>query len=169
LRDVVAPGDRWLRSFTLMRWQADGFVFPAGPAGDVLRWRGENVATAEIAAALALCPGVAAAIVYGVMVPGREGRAPMAALVPDQSFDLATLHARLARDLPAYARPLVLRVLPAQAPISGRRRALLAREGFDPAANSDPLYVDDGSGFVPLDRARHARLVAGPGGMETGK
>lgn len=166
LGEVCAAGDRWLRSFTLMRREADGFVFATGPVGEVLRWQGEDVATAEIAAALALCPGVAAAIVYGVPVPHREGQAPMAALAPGRDFDLAALHARLAHDLPPYARPLFLRLLPA-AVASGRRRDSLAGEGFDPAIVSEPLYVNDSAGFVPLDRARHARLLAGAGGAET--
>lgn len=44
------------------------------------RWKGENVATTEVAQVVCRFPGVADVNVYGVVVPGSEGRAGMAAI-----------------------------------------------------------------------------------------
>ena len=75
LDDVFAPGDRWFRSGDLMRQDAAGFVFFVDRLGDTFRWKGENVSTSEVAAVVRRCPGVSDAVVYGVRVPGQEGRA----------------------------------------------------------------------------------------------
>ncbi|HVV92456.1 MAG TPA: long-chain-acyl-CoA synthetase [Hyphomicrobiales bacterium] len=165
LRDVFAPGDAWFRTGDLMRRDEAGFFYFADRIGDTFRWKGENVATAEVAAAIAACPGIAEAVVYGVAVPGADGRAGMAAIVPGDGFDLATLRARLAGRLPAYARPVFLRLcreIPRTETFKPKKQAL-AKEGFDPAAVADPLHVDDpvAGAYVPLDAVRFAAIATG--------
>ncbi|HTW74545.1 MAG TPA: long-chain-acyl-CoA synthetase [Steroidobacteraceae bacterium] len=165
LRDVFASGDRWYRSGDLMRQDAQGFFYFVERLGDTFRWKGENVSTTEVATVLMACPGVREAAVYGVAVPGAEGRAGMAALVVEPSFDPAAFRAEIARALPEYARPLFLRLVPALA-LTGTfklsKQQLLA-EAYDPAIVSDPLYFDDRArgAFVRLDAALHRRLQLG--------
>jgi fatty-acyl-CoA synthase len=165
LRDVFKPGDLWFRTGDLMRKDAAGFFYFVDRAGDTFRWKGENVSTREVADLLAQAPGVREAAVYGVAVPGTEGRAGMAALVEDEGFDLAALGAVLAERLPAYARPLFLRLtdaLPTTETFKIKTRALAA-EGFDPAGTADRLYwLDPADGaYRPLDAAAFARIVSG--------
>jgi fatty-acyl-CoA synthase len=165
LRDAFAPGDAWYRTGDLMRQDEQGFFYFVDRVGDTFRWKGENVSTTEVAAVIAGCPGVADAAVYGVSVPGADGRAGMAALVAGEGFDLAELRRALVERLPAYARPLFLRIVTGLE-LTGTfklRKQELALEGYDPVRVRDALYVDDPARavYVPLDSQMHARLLAG--------
>ncbi|HWC64012.1 MAG TPA: long-chain-acyl-CoA synthetase, partial [Rhizomicrobium sp.] len=113
LRHVFAPGDAWFRTGDLMRQDEQGFYYFVDRLGDTFRWKGENVATAEVSAALTAYPGILAASVYGVALPGADGKAGMAALETNGDFDRRGLPAWLAGRLPSYARPLFLRLVPA--------------------------------------------------------
>jgi fatty-acyl-CoA synthase len=164
LRNVFKKGDAYFRTGDLMRMDADDYFYFVDRIGDTFRWKGENVSTSEVAEVLSVCPGVREANVYGVAVPGQDGRAGMAALVVDEGFDASLFAERAARDLPAYARPVFLRLLP-QIEITGtfkHRKVELVKDGFDPAVVSDPLYFLDGErGYLPLDAALYDRIVSG--------
>jgi fatty-acyl-CoA synthase len=164
LRDVFEVGDTWYRTSDLMRRDSSGYFYFVDRLGDTFRWKGENVSTTEVAATILACPGVIEAAVYGVPVPGAEGRAGMAAIVAASSFDLAILWRHLSECLPDYARPLFLRVcreIAATETLKPKKQDL-AREGFDPAL-SDPLYFNDRRGgvFVALAPTLHRRIVGG--------
>ncbi|MDP6184133.1 MAG: long-chain-acyl-CoA synthetase, partial [Gammaproteobacteria bacterium] len=110
LRDVFEKGDRWFRTGDLMRKDENGHFYFVDRVGDTFRWKGENVSTAEVAVAMTAFPGILEANVYGVQVPGSDGRAGMAAIVCDGPIELGDLHEHLVKQLPEYARPLFLRV-----------------------------------------------------------
>src|SRR5579871_1389392 len=159
VRDAFAPGDAWFRSGDLLRRDAEGYYYFVDRLGDTFRWKSENVATQEVADVLAGAPGITEANVYGVAVPGEDGRAGMAAVVPAASvpFDGAALWAHCERHLPAYARPAFVRLVP-EMDVTGtlkQRKAALAAEGYDPAAVGDPLFVraDAARAYVPLTPA----------------
>src|SRR4029077_18539751 len=165
LRHVFEDGDAWYRTGDLMRRDAAGFYYFVDRIGDTFRWKGENVATSEVAAALTAFPGIIEATVYGVAVPGTEGAAGMAALVVEGPWDLAELRKHLARALPTYARPLFLRIQDRIAVTATfkHQKIDLVREGFDPAASGDAAYFDDPSqqAYVRLDDALFERIKAG--------
>ncbi|HEX4176929.1 MAG TPA: long-chain-acyl-CoA synthetase, partial [Rhizomicrobium sp.] len=155
LRDVFRRGDIWFRTGDLMRRDEHGYFYFVDRIGDTFRWKGENVSTGEVGEALAAATGIREANVYGVSVPGMEGRAGMAALVVDGDFNLDALPVWLKGRLAAYARPVFLR-LSAQLDVTGtfkQRKVDLVREGFDPAGIADPLYVFD------ADSGRYERLT----------
>jgi fatty-acyl-CoA synthase len=165
LRNVFEQGDAWFRTGDLLRHDAEGYYYFVDRIGDTFRWKGENVATSEVAEVLSIHPGVREANVYGVNVPGADGRAGMAALVVDEGIDLEALHAHLARQLPVYARPLFLR-LRTELEITGtfkHRKVELVAEGCDPATVKEPLYFSDPEKgcFVPLSAALYERIQAG--------
>ena len=155
LRDVFARGDAWYRTGDLMRADGSGYFYFVDRIGDTFRWKGENVATSEVAAAFTAFPGIADAVVYGVAVPGTEGAAGMAALVTDGALDLTELREHLARALPVYARPKFLRIQNRVAVTATfkHQKTDLVREGFDPAATAAPIYFDNAARgvFVRLD------------------
>jgi fatty-acyl-CoA synthase len=148
-----------------MRRDAGGFYYFVDRIGDTFRWKGENVATSEVAAALMAFPGISEASVYGVAIPRTEGAAGMATLVGEAKLDFAALRAHLARRLPPYARPLFLRLkgrLEVTATFKPKKTEL-AREGFDLTVVRDPIYFDDpaSKAYVPLDTALYERIDAG--------
>ena len=163
LRDVFEKGDAYVRTGDLMRQDAQGFFYFVDRLGDTFRWKGENVATTEVAAALTAYPGVAAANVYGVAVPGADGKAGMAALEASQDFDIAGLKTHLKARLPDYARPIFVRLVDTLAATETfkQKKGELAADGFDPARVNGPLYADLGDGYVALDEALHARIHSG--------
>ncbi|MGH8259037.1 MAG: long-chain-acyl-CoA synthetase [Steroidobacteraceae bacterium] len=164
LRSVLSAGDAWYRSGDLLRRDRAGYFYFVDRIGATFRWKGENVSTTEVAEVIASCPGVMEAVVYGVQVPGADGRAGMAAIVVDGDFDPAGLRNRLREQLPDYARPLFLRVL-RRIETTGTFKPRVqeyAAAGFDPAVIADPLFVDDRDhgAFIPLDAAAFARIQA---------
>lgn len=165
LRDVFAKGDAWFRTGDLMRLDDKGFFHFVDRIGDTFRWKGENVATSEVNDAVRDFTGVTDATTYGVSIPGADGRAGMSAIVVNEGFDIKTLAAHLSLRLPAYARPVFIRIsheLDATETFK-QKKAELAREGFDPGGIADRLFVlDPKSGaYVALDSEAYAQIVAG--------
>ncbi len=163
LADVFEPGDHWFRTGDLLRRDAAGYYYFVDRIGDSYRWKGENVSATEVTAVLRAYPGVSDAAVYGVRVPGHDGRAGMAALTTASPFDWQVLHAHLAAALPGYARPLFVRLCPALE-LTGTFKlvkAALAQEGF--LASRDPVWLFDrrAGRYVPLDPAMTAAIGAG--------
>ncbi len=165
LRDAFERGDAWFRTGDLMRQDRRGYFYFVDRIGDTFRWKGENVSTAEIADTIGRFPGITHANVYGVAVPGYDGRAGMAALTCAGEIDLAALYVHLARGLPDYAQPLFLRICPeieVTATFKPKKSDLIA-EGFDPARTPDPIYFNDrgGKAFLRLDAGLYARILRG--------
>jgi fatty-acyl-CoA synthase len=165
VRNVFEPGDAWYRTGDLMRKDDEGYFYFVDRIGDTFRWKGQNVATSEVAEAICAFPGVEEANVYGVTVPGADGRAGMAALVARSPLDLAALRAHLAAHLPDYARPRFLRLrreMDLTATFKHTKRDLV-RQGYDPDATDDALYFDDGKrdAFVRLDKPLYDRIQTG--------
>jgi fatty-acyl-CoA synthase len=165
LRNVFEPGDTWFRTGDLMRQDAGGYYYFVDRIGDTFRWKGENVSTTEVAEVMGVFDGIREANVYGVEVPGHEGRAGMAAVVCDDGLDLAALRTYLCANLPGYARPLLLRI---QGEIDKtatfkQRKIHMMKEGFDPAQIGDALYFDDprAGAYVPLDGSLYGQIVSG--------
>jgi fatty-acyl-CoA synthase len=165
LRNVFKDGDSWYRTGDLMRRDEGGFYYFVDRVGETYRWKGENVSTAEVLTALTASRGVLDGVVYGVTVPGADGRAGTAALLVDANFDLAAFRADAAARLPVYARPVFLRLLQSieSTGTFKPRKQDLVQAGFDPARITDPMYFDDprAQAYVPLDAALFAAISAG--------
>jgi fatty-acyl-CoA synthase len=140
-----------------MRKDADGYFYFVDRIGDTFRWKGENVSTTEVEETIGQFPGVEESNVYGVSIPGREGRAGMAVLGVNGSFDLAAFRRHLEASLPDYARPLFLRIRGEMEVTSTfkQKKIDFVAQGFDPTVTADPIYFDDPSAkaFVRMDRA----------------
>lgn len=167
LTDVFKKGDRWFRTGDLMKQDNEGYFYFVDRMGDTFRWKGENVSTSEVEQVLMTAPGVETAIVYGVPVPGQDGKAGMAALVVDGKFDAKTFSDHVENKLPAYAQPVFVRLMKA-VETTGTfkfRKADLVADGFDPEkAGATSLYVRGGkSGYQKLTPAAREAILNGEG------
>ncbi len=165
LRNAFVKGDTWFRSGDLMRRDAEGYFYFIDRIGDTFRWKGENVSTTEVAEMMGAFPGIHEVNVYGVEVPGHEGRAGMAAIVCAGDTDLAALRSYLAAHLPDYARPLFLRIrgeIDVTATFK-QRKIDLVKDGFDPRSIPDAIFFDDPRtrAYVPLDGTLYKEIVSG--------
>jgi len=164
LHDVFEKGDAWFATGDLMKSDADGYFYFVDRIGDTFRWKGENVSTNEVAERLSGAPGVKEADVYGVTVPGAEGRAGMAALVVGPEFDIKAFGERVRAELPSFAQPLFVRILPAIATTGTFkvRKLDLVADGYDPGKIKGPLFFHDPKkGYVKLTKGVFEKLSAG--------
>ena len=156
-------GDAWYRTGDLMRMDAAGFYYFVDRIGDTFRWKGENVATSEVAAAITAFPGIADAVVYGVHVPGTEGRAGMAAhRRRRRTSDLAALRSA---SCAAAAAPMRGRCscassdgIAVTSTFKHRRASLRAKVSIRPRRRRDLFRRSERSKLVPLDAALYERI-----------
>ncbi|HEY6876494.1 MAG TPA: long-chain-acyl-CoA synthetase [Polyangiales bacterium] len=163
--DVFKRGDRYFNSGDILQLHDDKWVSFADRIGDTFRWKGENVSTNEVAEVLNGARGVLETNVYGVAVPGAEGRAGMASISASGDFDIETLGEYVVQKLPAYQRPYFVRLQQVgNMRVTGtfkHQKVAYRDEGFDPTKVQDPLYFLDGDRYVPIDLALYRRLQSG--------
>ncbi|XP_035992232.1 very long-chain acyl-CoA synthetase isoform X2 [Fundulus heteroclitus] len=167
LRNVLKKGDLYFNTGDLMRIDKDNFIYFQDRVGDTFRWKGENVATTEVSDILSMSDCLQEANVYGVQVPGHEGRVGMAAatLKRDAQFDGSKLHDHVVSYLPSYARPRFIR-LQSAVEVTGtfkQMKVKLVEQGFDPEQIQEPLYILDDrvSSYVPLTAEIYSSILSG--------
>ena len=112
LRNVFKSGDHWFNSGDLI--QDIGFKHArfVDRIGDTFRWKGENVATAEVEGVVGDLRCVEICAVYGVRIPNNDGRAGMVTIVkhPAEIFDIDAVAEHLHKELPKFAVPIFIRL-----------------------------------------------------------
>ncbi|NXG74344.1 S27A1 protein, partial [Baryphthengus martii] len=164
--NVLRKGDQAYLSGDVLVMDELGYMYFKDRSGDTFRWRGENVSTTEVEGTLSHILNQTDVAVYGVEIPGVEGKAGMAAVAdPKSKVNPNVLYQELQKVLPPYARPVFLRLLP-QVDTTGTfkiQKTRLQREGFDPHQTSDRLYFLDlklGK-YIPLDEHLYERIASG--------
>lgn len=166
-RDCFEKGDVYLRTGDLLRRDYASYYYFVDRIGDTFRWKGENVSTQEVQELLTSYPGIHMINVFGVQVPGAEGRAGMAVLLmEDQAkFDPVTFYRHTQEHLPVYARPAFVRLVKDMYLTSTfkLRKVELHKAGFDPNAAEGPVYYrDEAKGaYLPLTQEVYERIKAG--------
>ncbi|UYP20053.1 long-chain-acyl-CoA synthetase [Rhodococcus sp. Z13] len=144
VRDAFSDGDVWFDTGDLVRNQGWMHVAFVDRLGDTFRWKGENVATTQVEGVLSTDGQVDEAVVYGVEVPGADGRAGMAAVTLKEGTELdgAALARTLHDGLPDYAVPLFVRVVKEleYTTTFKSRKVDLRKQGFTEVGD-DPVYV----------------------------
>jgi acyl-CoA synthetase (AMP-forming)/AMP-acid ligase II len=175
LRDVFKKGDAWYRSGDVIRIDKENRIYFSDRIGDTFRWKSENVSTAEVGDVLGHHRLVLEANVYGVPVPGHEGRAGCAAilltpgsLLPSGEVKedvLESLATWCTNSLPKYGVPLFLRVVQEVVATGNNKQQKtgLRKEGIDPSlTGSDRVYwLKPGSSmYKPFGRTEWDQLGA---------
>ncbi|XP_048112540.1 long-chain fatty acid transport protein 2 [Alosa pseudoharengus] len=158
LQDVFVKGDLYFNSGDLLKIDHHNFVYFQDRVGDTFRWKGENVATTEVADILSTVDCIDEANVYGVKVPGHEGRIGMAAITLQEGkeFDCVDTCRHVANYLPVYARPRFIRIQSCLE-MTGTfkmKKVKLVEEGFDPGVIQDDLY------FLHLEEKKYVPLTS---------
>ncbi|MXQ97679.1 hypothetical protein E5288_WYG007406 [Bos mutus] len=156
VKNVRRPNDLYYNTGDVLAMDHEGFLYFRDRLGDTFRWKGENVSTREVEGVLSAVDFLQEVNVYGVPVPGCEGKVGMAAvqLVPGQAFDGQRLYQHVRTSLPGYAAPHFIRIQDALE-ITGTFKLVksrLVREGFNVSVVADPLFVLDNQAqaFRPL-------------------
>lgn len=122
VRNAFESGDVYFNTGDLMKTVDVGFAWGqkhyqfVDRIGDTFRWKSENVSTNEIGELINDFDDIIFTNVYGVEIPGADGRAGMAAIVLKEGVDLKALDLQALSDhvvhnLPSYSRPIFIRVL----------------------------------------------------------
>jgi citronellyl-CoA synthetase len=177
VRNAFEEGDAWFNSGDLIREVDVGYSlgYPhyqfVDRVGDTFRWKSENVSTNEVSELINGFPEVKFCNVYGVEIPGADGRAGMVAItLADgvQELDVDGLSRYVTDTLPAYARPVFVRVQP-DIDVTGTFKMVkgdLRKQGYDLDQISDPLLVmkPGESAYVPLDEDFAGQIASGAAG-----
>uniref|UniRef100_A0A3Q4BAL6 long-chain-fatty-acid--CoA ligase n=1 Tax=Mola mola TaxID=94237 RepID=A0A3Q4BAL6_MOLML len=167
LRDVFKAGDIYFNTGDLLLLDNKGFLYFSDRIGDTFRWKGENVSTTEVSEVLGLLDFIQEANVYGVTIPGYEGRVGMAAIVlrRDNQLNGTKLYNHLVKTLPAYTWPWFLRI---QSSLDvtetfKQQKIKLVQEGLTLHVTQDPLYFLDVNqkDYIPLTLSLYNDIVSG--------
>uniref|UniRef100_A0A673WXZ1 Arachidonate--CoA ligase n=1 Tax=Salmo trutta TaxID=8032 RepID=A0A673WXZ1_SALTR len=164
--NVFKKGDSAYLSGDVLIMDQYGYMYFKDRTGDTFRWKGENVSTTEVEGTLSRLLDMKDVVVYGVEVPGAEGKAGMAAVAdPERSTDLEKFGKDLEKALPPYARPVFLRFLN-EVNKTGTykfQKTEMRREGFDPSMTSNKLYFLNPSRgrYVELHQELYSSIISG--------
>jgi citronellyl-CoA synthetase len=144
-RNVFRKGDLWFNTGDMLRNMGFRHAQFADRLGDTFRWKGENVATQEVEKAIDSFRGVSSSAVYGVAMPGSDGKVGMAAIVKDDQtpLDISKLAGHLKTSLPKYAVPLFVRFVPdfEWTATHKIKKTNLKNQGFDLSQIKEGMYV----------------------------
>jgi acyl-CoA synthetase (AMP-forming)/AMP-acid ligase II len=168
LRDVLRNNDCYFNTGDLLQLHEGYWLSFYDRTGDTFRWKSENVSTTEVESILTSYSAILMASVYGVKIPGTEGRAGMAALEldPNLEFDLTDFSTFVVDLLPGYSIPLFLRICDDLELTGGTfriRKMKLKTEGFEPEVIKDLIYFWDSANkkYIPFNKGLHKNLLEG--------
>ncbi len=165
LRNVFKEGDTFFDTGDLVKLHEKDFVSFVDRLGDTFRWKGENVATNEVADILNQFGHIEDSNVYGVTVEGMEGRCGMVALKPLEGgeIDWNEFAKYVIKNLPVYARPYFVRIRAEVDATNSFKQIKIAlqKEGFDPTIIKDPMFFLDPrqETYVPMTAELYEEII----------
>ena len=174
IRNALVEGDSYFNSGDLMKVVDVGFAWGqkhyqfVDRVGDTFRWKSENVSTNEVGELINQHDDIIFTNVYGVEVPGADGRAGMAAIVLREGLDIQDMNinsisSHIRENLPGYARPIFLRLL-SELPTTSTHKLQkndLRDQAFHPEQVADRLFVlkPGEQIYSPLDSDYYSQIM----------
>ncbi|MFT5032295.1 MAG: citronellyl-CoA synthetase [Bacteroidia bacterium] len=176
LSGVRKKDDRWFNTGDVIKQIDVGFAVGLAHyefvdrLGDTFRWRSENVSTNEVGETLNSNVQIEIANVYGVQIPGVEGRAGMAAitLTPGVEFDPKEFSSFVMNEMPAFARPVFVRIqASAETTVTFKLfKANLRKQSYNINEFDDVVYVlkPRSIAYEVLDKEFYQTIIDGQHG-----
>jgi citronellyl-CoA synthetase len=145
-RNPFGRNELWLNTGDMIRYIGYYHAQFVDRLGDTFRWKGENVSTSEVEDVITSFEQVDHSSVYGVQIPGTDGKAGMTSIlatVDHNEFDLNGFYEILEKNLPPYAIPIFLRFLSQLKTTSTFKiqKSDMKKAGFDITKTNNPIYV----------------------------
>lgn len=167
MEDVFKKGDTYFISGDVFKLHEKNYVSFVDRLGDTFKWKGEVVATNEVADIINRFGKIEDCNVYGVEVEKSEGRCGMASLtlLPGTEINLEEFADFIVENLPVYARPYFVRIRDEKDVTTSFKQIKtgLQKEGFDPSKISDRLYFlnPDLKKYIKLDQEEYKKIQSG--------
>jgi len=161
-------GESWLNTGDLIRDIGYLHAQFVDRLGDTFRWKGENVSTSEVEDVISSFEQVEHSSVYGVEIPGTNGRAGMASIISAKScsdFDLEGFLSVLKENLPQYAIPKFIRFLCELSTTSTFKikKSKMKEEAYNIEKIEDQIYIllPGTKKYVPLSNIIYENIEKG--------
>jgi len=167
-KNPFGNGESWLNTGDMIRNIGYYHAQFVDRLGDTFRWKGENVSTSEVEDVISSFKQVEHTSVYGVEIPGTNGRAGMASIITSETFenfDFDGLLSVLKTNLPQYAIPKFLRFLCELSTTSTFKiqKSKMKKESFNIEKIDDLIYIllPDSKEYVPLSEIIYENIGKG--------
>eukprot|EP01125_Pyxidicula_operculata_P001048 TRINITY_DN1093_c1_g1_i1.p1 TRINITY_DN1093_c1_g1~~TRINITY_DN1093_c1_g1_i1.p1 ORF type:complete len:305 (-),score=87.04 TRINITY_DN1093_c1_g1_i1:152-1066(-) len=153
--NVLKKGDKYFLSGDLVKFDEERYYYFVDRLGDTYRWKSENVSTLEVENIIHEYKGVLESAVFGVSVPGCEGKAGMAVIYTQQpNFDIKGFSKFLSDKLTSYAIPVFIRVVHHELEKTGTFKVVktkMMQEGYKLNASTNIITNKDDGDDVDVD------------------
>ncbi len=163
---LMRDGVQWWRSGDLLKKSREGFFTFVDRVGDSYRFKGENIASADVEKVLMESGLFEEAVVYGIRFPGVEGKIGMASVLTTELLTQQRLHElleHLKKHLAPYAFPYFLRLQHRRHDTTSTlkiQKKALADEGYE-ACRKAPCYLLHEERYIPVTKAVFEALQKG--------
>lgn len=148
IRNAFKDGDQYYITNDLMELHEGDNISFVDRLGDSYRWKGKTVSAHQVADVLLKFFGpIDDVTVYGVKVPGMEGRAGMAAMtyIEGEKMDWKRFIQYVNDRMPEHARPIFLRIVQDSEGVNllDQLKNKYKKEGISPSVVKDPMFFLD--------------------------
>lgn len=166
LRGLFRENDAYINTGDIMLLHEGEDLSFIDRLGDSYRWKGKTVSADSVAEVIKkFYGGIEDAVVYGVRVPGFEGRCGMAAIriLSDLVLDWKGLAAHINKRMPEHARPVFFRLCSGLTDNSDlkRHRHQLQSQGYNPLLVDDDLfyYDQEQQTYLPMNSEVYLNII----------